>query len=72
MATFIVHKRVGPSEKILAIDFDSVLADTMITWLEEYNKRSSTSIIKNDITHWDISKALRVSVNEISRIFDYL
>jgi len=36
----IVHKRVGPSEKILAIDFDSVLADTMITWLEEYNKRS--------------------------------
>jgi 5'(3')-deoxyribonucleotidase len=44
----------------------------MIIWLEEYNKRNRTSIIKNAITHWDISKALRVSMNEISRIFDYL
>jgi 5'(3')-deoxyribonucleotidase len=44
----------------------------MITWLEEYNKRSSTNITKNDITHWDISKALRISVNEISRTFNYI
>jgi uncharacterized protein len=66
------HKRVGPSEKILAIDFDSVLADTMIPWLEEYNKRNSTSVTKNDITQWDISKALQISMNEISRIFEYL
>jgi hypothetical protein len=44
----------------------------MITWLEEYNKRNSTSVTKNDITQWDISKALQISVNEISRIFDYL
>jgi uncharacterized protein len=44
----------------------------MIIWLEEYNKRNRTSIIKNDITHWDISKALRISMNEISRIFHYL
>jgi 5'(3')-deoxyribonucleotidase len=44
----------------------------MIIWLEEYNKRNRTSIIKSDITHWDISKALRISMNEISRILDYL
>jgi len=44
----------------------------MITWLEEYNKRNSTSVTKNDITQWDISKALQISMNEISRIFDYL
>ena len=44
----------------------------MITWLEEYNKRSSTNITKNDITHWDISKALRISVDEISRTFNYI
>jgi 5'(3')-deoxyribonucleotidase len=57
---------------MLAIDFDSVLADTMITWLEEYNKRNSTSIIKNDVTHWDITKVLQISINEISQIFNYL
>ncbi|MPZ06500.1 MAG: hypothetical protein GEU26_08795 [Nitrososphaeraceae archaeon] len=44
----------------------------MITWLEEYNRRSSTNITKNDITHWDISKALWISVDEISRTFNYI
>jgi uncharacterized protein len=44
----------------------------MITWLEEYNKSSSINITKNDITYWDISKALQISVDEISRTFNYI
>ena len=68
----VAHVSIGASKKMLAIDFDSVLADTMITWLEEYNKRNSTSIIKNDVTHWDITKVLQISINEISQIFNYL
>jgi hypothetical protein len=44
----------------------------MIAQLKEYSKRSSSNITKNDIKHWDVSKALRISVNGISRTFDYI
>jgi uncharacterized protein len=34
--------------KTLSIDFDSVLADTMIAWTTEYNKLKHTNITKNE------------------------
>jgi len=40
----------------LAIDLDSVLADTMIIWAEEFNKRKNSSITKENIVSWTSQK----------------
>lgn len=58
--------------KTIAIDLDSVLADTMVVWTNQYNKLNHTEITKNDITLWDIGKLLPLSSNEISKIFTYI
>jgi uncharacterized protein len=57
------------SRRTLAIDLDSVLADTMVIWVEEFNKRNNSSINKDDIISWDISKTLEISITEVSDIF---
>ena|SRR6187200_513249 len=59
---------VGAS-KTVALDVDSVLADVMLVWTNEYNKRKHSKITKNEITVWDIPEVLPISVNEIYRIF---
>jgi 5'(3')-deoxyribonucleotidase len=60
------------SRKKLAIDLDSVLADTMVIWAEEYNKRNNSNITKDNIISWDISKILDISITEVSDIFSYI
>ena len=40
---------IGPT-KTLAIDVDSVLADTMIVWTDEYNIRTGARISKSEIS----------------------
>ena len=60
------------SRRKLAIDLDSVLADTMIIWAEEFNKRKNSSITKDNIVSWDISKTLDISITEVSDIFTYI
>ena len=62
---------LGPV-KTFALDFDSVLADTMVIWVNEYNERHHTNITKNDIYAWDISKILPISPEEISKLFNYV
>ena len=57
------------ASKTFAIDFDSVLADTMIVWAKEYNKLNHTNITKNQITLWDIGKTLPMLPAEISGMF---
>jgi 5'(3')-deoxyribonucleotidase len=58
--------------KTLSIDFDSVLADTMITWTKEYNKLKHTNITKSEITYWNIGMILPLSAHEISKMFNYV
>lgn len=58
--------------KTISIDFDSVLADTMIAWTKEYNKLKNTNITKSEITYWNIGMILPISANEISTIFQYV
>jgi uncharacterized protein len=58
--------------KTLSIDFDSVLADTMITWTKEYNKLKHTNITKSEITCWNIGMILPLSAHEISTMFNYV
>lgn len=64
--------RVSGPFKTFALDFDSVLADTMVIWVKEYNERYHTAITKNDIYAWDISKILPISTGEISKLFNYV
>ena len=56
--------------KTFAIDLDSVLADTMIVWIKQYNKMNHTAITKNEITSWDIGSVLPISPDDISKIFN--
>jgi uncharacterized protein len=60
------------STKTFALDFDSVLADTMVIWVKEYNERHHTNITKNDISEWDISKILPIPPDEIAELFNYV
>lgn len=60
------------SRRKLAIDLDSVLADTMVVWAEEFNKRTNSSITKDNIVSWDISETLEISIDEVSDIFTYI
>lgn len=53
----------------IALDLDSVLADVMLIWIEEYNTIFHTDIKKKDITDWHIHKILPVNKNQISEIF---
>jgi uncharacterized protein len=62
---------LGPV-KTFALDFDSVLADTMVIWVKEYNERYHTKITKDDIYAWDISRILPISPKEISKLFNYV
>ncbi len=56
----------------LALDVDSVLADTMIAWTKEYNIRTGSCISKSEITSWDISRILPITPSSISDLFDYI
>jgi len=58
------------TSKTLAIDFDSVLADTMVVWTDVYNRLNHTNITKNQITLWDIGKILPMPPDEISMMFN--
>src|SRR5919199_1939180 len=60
------------ASKTVAIDVDSVLADVMVMWTREYNKRKNAKVNKNEINRWDISKILSISSEEVYRIFRYI
>ena len=63
----------GGTTKTFAIDFDSVLADTMIIWTEEdVTRPKHTNITKSQITAWDIDKVLSLSPEEVLRMFNYV
>jgi 5'(3')-deoxyribonucleotidase len=58
--------------RTVAIDVDSVLADVILIWTKEYNKRKRARITKREIVLWDIPKILPVSQNEIYQLFSYI
>ena len=42
--------------KKIALDFDSVLSDTMVTWVIKYNEAHSTNFTKDNIESWSFWK----------------
>lgn len=57
------------SEKTIALDLDSVLADVMHIWIEEYNAVFKTTIKKQDISDWHIHNILPISKQKITDLF---
>ena len=57
------------SKITIALDLDSVLADVMQIWLEEYNAIFNTKIKKRDISDWHIHNILSISKQQITDLF---
>ena len=58
--------------KTVAIDVDSVLADVMIIWTDEYRKRNSINVTKKEIIRWDIPTVLPITPKEVYQYFTYI
>jgi hypothetical protein len=58
--------------KTVAIDVDSVLADVMLIWADEYSKRNKTKVTKNQIVNWDIPTVLPITPDQVYRYFSYV
>jgi 5'(3')-deoxyribonucleotidase len=58
--------------KTVAIDVDSVLADVMLVWTDEYSKRSKTEVTKNQIVKWDIPTVLPITPEQVYKYFSYV
>jgi uncharacterized HAD superfamily protein len=48
----------------IALDVDGVLADIILVWINEYNKKYGKSISKETIRHWDFWRELGVDKDE--------
>ncbi len=60
------------SEKTIALDLDSVLADVMQVWLEEYNHIFHTNIKKHDISQWHLHNILPIGEQDIHDLFTHV
>jgi len=63
---------ISEAVKTVAIDVDSVLADVMLVWVDEYNKRRGTKITKHDITKWDIPTVLPITPEQVYEYFTHV
>ena len=76
-ASLITSKETKPEKLIIAIDIDSVLADTIIEWCNVYNDRYKDQIQKRTMPYmdktkmigWDIHKYVPITENEVYDIF---
>ncbi len=64
--------KVTEAVRTVAIDVDSVLADVMLVWTDEYNKRNKTYVTKKEIANWDITTILPITPHQVYRYFTYL
>jgi 5'(3')-deoxyribonucleotidase len=67
-----IPARVTEAVRTVAIDVDSVLADVMLVWSDEYSKKKSKSVSKKDITAWDIPTILPITPDEVYEYFSYV
>ena len=64
--------KITEAVRTVAIDVDSVLADVMLVWSDEYNKRVKTTITKNDIIAWDIPTVLPITPDQVYKFFSHV
>lgn len=58
--------------KRIALDLDSVLADVVVIWIDEYNKRKNTNLTKEFIKEWDIHTILPIEFIDVHNLFNYV
>ena len=58
--------------KTVGIDVDSVLADVMLVWADEYNLRRKDKITKDSITKWDIPTILPITPDDVYSYFSHV
>jgi uncharacterized protein len=63
---------ISDAVRTVAIDVDSVLADVMLVWTDEYNRRKGTKITKQDITQWDIPTVLPITPDRVYQYFTHV
>jgi hypothetical protein len=56
----------------MAVDFDSVLAETMGLWITELNRRRGTNFQKDDVVSFDLIQCFGIAEYERSELFDYI
>ena len=68
------EKRKGVTEAVrtVAIDVDSVLADVMLVWADEYSSRNGKKITKQDIVRWDIPTVLPITPDQVYHYFSHV
>ncbi len=64
--------KVTEAVRTVAIDVDSVLADVMRVWADEYSKRSKRRVTKQDIVSWDIPTVLPITPDQVYRYFSHV
>ncbi len=53
----------------VALDFDSVLSDTMIRWVEIFNEKKGTKLTKKDVVSWSFWNDFHITMDEAFEIF---
>jgi 5'(3')-deoxyribonucleotidase len=68
------EKKKGVTEAVrtVAIDVDSVLADVMLVWADEYSSRNGKRITKQDIVRWDIPTVLPITPDQVYQYFSHV
>jgi len=64
--------KVTEAVKTVAIDVDSVLADVMPVWTDEYSKRTGKRVTKKEIVSWDIPTILPITPDQVYRYFSHV
>jgi len=56
----------------IALDLDSVLAETTVLWAREISRRKRKEIRKEDLVSWDLTELVGISDSEKMEIFDLI
>lgn len=54
----------------IALDFDSVLSDTMVRWVINFNNRYEKSYSKKHVTKWEFWSDFNIGKDEAFEIFE--
>ena len=64
--------RITSAVQTVAIDVDSVLADVMVVWTDEYRMRTGRPLAKSQITAWDIPSILPLTAEQVYDYFSHV
>ncbi len=66
----IIDLKLGIKLLKVALDFDSVLSDTMVRWVELFNEKKGTKLTKKDVVSWSFWNDFGITMDEAFNIFE--